>query len=138
LGSSCFVRTWRTIRLVGVDNAHGQVFVQFIACSCTFVVRSVGRVVFRCMVFADRPPGACGPSAQHELLADHPRVGYGPSVFLGAVLVVRVSFLDRPPRPRGPFACSLRIVRQDTADHPLQALQIAEVLCFLSCASVLL
>jgi hypothetical protein len=33
-----------------------------------------------------------------------PRVGYGPSVFRGAVLVVRVPFSNRPPRPHGPFA----------------------------------
>jgi hypothetical protein len=71
----------------------------------------------------DRPPGGRGPSAWHKFLSDCPRVGYGPSVFRGVVLVVRGSFLDRLPHPREPFACSTQTVRQDITDCPPQAAQ---------------
>jgi hypothetical protein len=40
------VRTWRTVRLVGANSPRGPKFVQFVACSCAFVVRSVGASVF--------------------------------------------------------------------------------------------
>jgi hypothetical protein len=70
----------------------------------------------RCQSFvasslADRPPRGLGPFAWHKLLSDRPRVGYGPSVFRGVVLVVRGSFSDRPPTPSGPFARTSRTVR---------------------------
>jgi hypothetical protein len=61
----------------------------FIASSCTFVDRSIGEVAFRCMWFADSPPGCRGPSARHKLLSDRPQVEYGLSVFRGAVLFAR-------------------------------------------------
>jgi hypothetical protein len=47
--------------------------------------------------FADRPPGHRGPSAQHKLLADRPRIGRGLFIFQGAVLEVLLQFSDRPP-----------------------------------------
>jgi hypothetical protein len=71
-GSSFSVRTWRIVHLVGGDSPRGLAFVQFVACSCTFVVRSIGEVTFRYKGFADCPPGAHEPSAWHELLADRP------------------------------------------------------------------
>jgi hypothetical protein len=61
----------------------------FVACSCAFVVRSVGEVAFCCKWFADRLPGCRGLSARHKLLSDCPRVGYGLSIFEGAVLFAR-------------------------------------------------
>jgi hypothetical protein len=57
------------------------VFVQFVACSSPFVVRSVGEVDFGCMAFADSPPARRGQSAQYELPSDGPRVGHGRSIF---------------------------------------------------------
>jgi hypothetical protein len=53
---------------------------------------------------ADRPPEGCGPSARHQLLSDSPRVGYGPSTFRGALLVVLLRLMDRPLEGREPSA----------------------------------
>jgi hypothetical protein len=56
---------------------------------------------------ADCPPGRRGPSPRHQLLADHPRIGRGPSVIRGALLEGRLSFSDRPSVTRGPSAWCL-------------------------------
>jgi hypothetical protein len=34
--------------LVGADSSQGPVFIQFVACLCVFVVRSVEKVAFGC------------------------------------------------------------------------------------------
>jgi hypothetical protein len=60
------------------------------------VVRSIEESAFGWESFADHPPGCLGLSARYELPTDRPRKGYGPSVFRGAVLVVRAVFVDHP------------------------------------------
>jgi hypothetical protein len=77
------VRTWRTVRLVGADSPCGLEFIQFVACSCVFVVRSVETSVFGWEWCADRPSMHRGPSERCELPADRPRVGHGLSDFRG-------------------------------------------------------
>jgi hypothetical protein len=52
----------------------------------------------------DRPPIGRGPSAQHKLLLDSPRVEYGPSSFRGALQVVLLRLTDCPLEGRGPSA----------------------------------
>jgi hypothetical protein len=66
----------------------------------------------------DRPPGGRGPSARHKVLSDSPRVGYEPSVFRGALLVVLLHFSDCPLEDRGPSDRCPRTVRPSLADHP--------------------
>jgi hypothetical protein len=133
LGSSCSVRTWRTVHLVGVDSPRGLGFAQFVTCSCVYVVRCIGEVAFLCKVFADRPPGARGPSARHELLADRPHDtscsrtvrGYGTDhpyfevqywLFWFHFRTIRHDLTDRPPAPCGLSARALRTVRPGTTD----------------------
>jgi hypothetical protein len=71
----------------------------------------------------------CGRSVQECRTvrdeADGPRVPHGRSVFLGAVLEVRVAISDGPCPPCGQSAPSSRTVRPDTADGPPGAFQIA-------------
>jgi hypothetical protein len=69
--------------------------------------------------------------------ADGPRVHHGWCVFSSAVLEVRVAITDGPHPPRGQSTPSSRTDRPDTVDGPPGTFQIAYVLCFLSCASVL-
>jgi hypothetical protein len=57
--------------------------------------------------------------------ADGPRVHHGRSVFLDAILEVRVAISDGPCPPRGQSAPSSRTVRPDTTDVPPGAFQIA-------------
>jgi hypothetical protein len=57
--------------------------------------------------------------------ADGPQVHHGWSVFLSALLEIRVAISDGPCPPRGQSAPSSRTVRPDTADSPPGALQIA-------------
>jgi hypothetical protein len=52
-------------------------------------------LVGRCL--ADHPPGRRGLSAQHELLADHPRMWYGPFACRDASWVVLLVLSDYPP-----------------------------------------
>jgi hypothetical protein len=66
----------------------------------------------------DRPPGGCGPSTWHKLLSDSARVGYGPSAFWGALLVVLLCLTDCPLEGRGPSARCPRTLRPSLADHP--------------------
>jgi hypothetical protein len=73
------VRTWRTVHLVGADSPRGPEFVQFVTCSCTFLVQSVETSVFGWEWFTDRPHVHRGLSTQYELPADRTRVGHGPS-----------------------------------------------------------
>jgi hypothetical protein len=56
---------------------------------------------------------------------DGPRVHHGRSIFLGAVLEVRVALSNGPFPPRGQSAPSSRTVHPDTADGPPGAFQIA-------------
>jgi hypothetical protein len=72
---------------------------------------------------ADCPPQHPGPSARHQLLADCPRIGRGPSFIGGALLEVQLSFLDCPSVTRGPSACTTRTIRPVTADCPPGASQ---------------
>jgi hypothetical protein len=93
----------------------------FITCSyssCKFTCGSFEVSRFCCKRFGRL-------SARHKLLSNRPRVGYGPSVFRGAVLVVRVSFLDRSSRPRGPSAKAPRTIRP-------RLRRVAKSFCFLS------
>jgi hypothetical protein len=77
-----------------------------------FLVHEVcGRSVLECRTVRDE--------------ADGPRVHHERSVFLGAVLEVRVAFSDSPCPPRGQSAPSSRTVRPDTANGPPGAFQIA-------------
>jgi hypothetical protein len=81
-------------------------------CRCGFLVHEVcGRSVLVCRTVRDE--------------ADGPRVDHGRSIFLGAVMEVRVAFSDGPWPPRGQSAPSSRTVRPDTADGPSGAFQIA-------------
>jgi hypothetical protein len=64
------------------------------------------------------PPGGRGPSARHKLLSDSPRVGYRPSVFRGAFLVVLFHLTDCLLEGRGPSSWFLRTVRPSLADRP--------------------
>jgi hypothetical protein len=67
---------------------------------------------------AGHPPGGRGPSARHKLLSDSPRVGYGPSVYRGAFLVVLLHLMDCLLEGRGSSARFLRTVRPGFADCP--------------------
>jgi hypothetical protein len=67
---------------------------------------------------ADCPPGRQGPPARHQLLADRPRTGCGPSVIRGALLEVRLPFSNRSSVTRGPPTCTTRTIRPVTADCP--------------------
>jgi hypothetical protein len=67
---------------------------------------------------ADRPPRGRGLSARHKLLLDCPRVGCGPSVFRGALLVVLLRLTDYPLEGRGLSARCPQTVRPSLADRP--------------------
>jgi hypothetical protein len=70
--------------------------------------RSILSVGFWCMKFADGP-----------------RVHHVRSIFLGALLEVRVAISEGPHPPRGQSVPSSRTVRPDTVDSPPGAFQIA-------------
>jgi hypothetical protein len=105
-----FVRTSRTVRVVGVDYPRGAFWPRCSLCSSRVLERlhfdPVGQrfLVGRCL--ADRPLGRHGLSARHELLADRPRMWYGPrprvEVPVGSFCLC---LTDNPPwvtdRPRG-------------------------------------
>jgi hypothetical protein len=84
-GSSCSVRAWRMVRLLGADDPRDPVFVKFVACLCEFLVRSVeafvsgwsrfGRQTTR-EVRTVRERGADSPC-----VVDSSQVGYRRSVF---------------------------------------------------------
>jgi hypothetical protein len=132
------VRTWQTIRTWSADCRRGLVFV---TCSSVLELEAFRSAVcqgFRCKRFADRPTSHRRLFTRLELSTDRPKVGYKPSIFRGAVLVVRVPFVDRLLWSRGLSAQSPRTVRPVTADCPPGTSQIAKVLYLLSSTSVLL
>jgi hypothetical protein len=97
LCSGSFVCTWWTVHAWSADHPRGP---------CQPVVRRVRRM-FLCHFDSIRRIGrfwleevcwtVCPGLPDYPRGSDHPRVGYGPSVFCGAVLVVRTSFTVRPP-----------------------------------------
>jgi hypothetical protein len=64
----------------------------------------VGHLLLTGGCLADRTPGGRRLSAWHELLADRPRMWYGPSACRGAGLVVLFVFNGQSAVGRGPSA----------------------------------
>jgi hypothetical protein len=91
-------------------------FVKCSSCSLLVLERSLfnpfGQLFLTGRGLADRLSRGRKPSARHKLLSDSPRVGYGPSAFWGALLVVLLRLTDCPPCPRGPSTPASRTVRQ--------------------------
>jgi hypothetical protein len=110
---------WRTVRLLPAAHPRG------VSSSRVRPVLASSSVdLSRCQSFvagglADRPPGGRGPSARHKLLPDSPGVGYGPSAFRGALLVVRLRLTDRPLEGHGQSTRCSRTIRPNLADRPL-------------------
>jgi hypothetical protein len=69
---------------------------------------------------ADRPPEGRGPSARYKLLSDSLQVGYRPSTFRGALLVVLLRLMYCPLEGRGPSARCQRTICPVSADRPPQ------------------
>jgi hypothetical protein len=72
---------------------------------------------------ADSPQGRRGQSARHELLADRPRMWYGPSARGGAGWVILLVFNGPSAMWCGPSARWSRTVRPRAADPPPGLLQ---------------
>jgi hypothetical protein len=102
------VRTLWTVHVVGADCTHGAFWPKCFSCSSHVLEHlhfdPVGQRVLVGRCLASYPPGRRGLSARHELLADRPRMWYGPSTCRGAVWVVLFVFNGQYAVDRGPSA----------------------------------
>jgi hypothetical protein len=115
------VRTWRKVRLVSADSPRGASWPRVLRVRRVFLSVFISICLANCFVdcsLADRPPGRRGPSARHQLLADHLWTRYGPSVCCSVHLVVLLRLTDHPPMGSTPSAQCPRTVRPRLADRP--------------------
>jgi hypothetical protein len=116
------VYTSRIVRVVSADSPRGEFLPRCFSCSLCVLERlrfdPVGQWLLVGSGLADSTPGRRGQSAQHELLADHPRTWHGPSTCRGAGWVILSVFNGPSAVVRGLSARCPRTVRQVTADSP--------------------